>query len=108
MYTVLVEIRVRDGHLEEFLEGICANAAASLRDEPGCLRFDVHQVRDDPHRVVLHEVYRDREAFEVEHRRAPHYAAWREVARRTVVEGSHRNTYARPVVDAVLRGPGGG
>jgi autoinducer 2-degrading protein len=96
MFTVLVHLTVHPDRIAEFLEGIHTNSRASLRDEPGCLRFDVHRRLDDPHRFVLHEVYTDEDAFHVAHREAPHYAAWRQVAARCVVEGGHVNTFAKP------------
>ncbi|MER7559557.1 putative quinol monooxygenase [Nocardioides sp. NPDC126508] len=96
MFTVLVDLTVRPDRVEEFLDGIRTNSRASLRDEPGCLRFDVHRRLDDPHRFVLHEVYLDEDAFRVAHREAPHYAVWREVVARCVVEGGQVNTYATP------------
>ena len=97
MFTVLVSLTVHRDRLDDFRAGISANAAASLRDEPGCLRFDVHQQVDDPTRFVLHEVYADEGAFYSAHRAAPHYAAWQQVAARCVVPGSHVNTFCRPV-----------
>ncbi len=103
MSTVLVALAVRPERLDEFVEGIRADAAASLRDEPGCLRFDVHQQVADPTRFLLHEIYADEEAFSEAHRAAPHHQAWRAVVDRCVVPGSHVNTYARP-----LDGCGGG
>ena len=105
MYTVLVTLDVRPERLEEFLSGVRANARASLRDEPGCLRFDVHRSVDDPNRFVLHEIYRERDAFTDEHRAATHYAAWREVASRCVRPGGHVNAFLTPVFpDDVLAG----
>ena len=97
MYTVIVNLRVQPGWLDEFVTGIHANALASLLDEPGCLRFDVHEQVDDPHAFVLYEIYISRTAFEVDHRRASHYAAWREVTAACVVPGSHVNTFCTPV-----------
>lgn len=96
MHVVLVSLEVRPELMEEFLAGIHANALASLRDEPGCLRFDVHRSTEDPHRFVLYEIYHDQTAFTEEHRSAPHYAAWRDVAARCVVPGSHVNTFCTP------------
>ena len=78
MFTVLVDLQVRPERLEEFLEGIRINSRASLRDEPGCLRFDVHQHADDPHRFVLYEIYADQAAF---YEAPPHRAALRRLAR---------------------------
>jgi autoinducer 2-degrading protein len=96
MFTVVVALTVRPGKVEEFLTGIRTNARASLREEPGCLRFDVHCSVEDPHNYVLYELYRDAEAFHTGHRQAPHYAAWQQVAARCVVEGGHVNTFATP------------
>ena len=97
MFTVLVALAVRPERLDEFAEGIRVNARASLRDEPGCLRFDVHQQVADPTRFLLHEIYADEAAFYEQHRSAPHYAAWQRVAARCAVPGSHVNTFCRPL-----------
>ena len=83
MFSMLVTLQVRPGRRAEFQAGIAANAEASVRDEPGCLRFDVCAVEGDPHRFVLYELYADDGAFEA-HRAAPHFAVWREVAGRVV------------------------
>lgn len=96
MLTVIVTLDVRSEKLDAFVKGIQANARASLRDEPGCIRFDVHRSADVPNRFHLYEIYRDRAAFEVDHRAAPHYAAWRQVVDACVVPGSHVNVYATP------------
>jgi autoinducer 2-degrading protein len=96
MFTVIVTLDVREERLGEFIEGIRANATATLRDEPGCLRFDVHRSLDAPARFHFYEIYADRDAFELAHRSAPHYAAWRNVVARCVVPGSHSNLLASP------------
>ena len=44
MFSLVVQMEVRPGRREEFLAGMAANAEASVRDEPGCLRFDVSAV----------------------------------------------------------------
>ena len=97
MYTLFVTLDVHPDKLDEFVDAISVNAAASLRDEPGCLVFDVHQDVEDRTRFYLYEVYSDEDAFRVAHRSAPHYARWQEAAKACVVAGSHRNTFARPV-----------
>lgn len=96
MYTVVVRLSVHEDRLSEFLEGLHANAQASLNDEPGCLRFDIHHLVDTPTEFLLHEVYADADAFHIAHRESPHYVIWREVVDRCVVEGSQHNTYATP------------
>jgi len=42
-YALFVTLDVHPDKPTEFIEAITVNAAASLRDEPGCLAFDVHQ-----------------------------------------------------------------
>ena len=83
MFSLMVQVEVRPELRNDFLAAIAANAEASVRDEPGCLRFDVCSVEDDPHRFVLYELYADADAFEA-HRAAPHFRAWREVADRAL------------------------
>ena len=79
MFSLVVQMQVRPGRREEFLAGISANAEASVRGEPGCLRFDVSSVDGDENRFVLYELYTDAEAFTA-HQAAPHFAKWRSVA----------------------------
>ncbi|WP_396921155.1 putative quinol monooxygenase [Mycolicibacterium sp.] len=97
MYTLFVTLDVHADRVAEFLDAITVNATASLRDEPGCLAFDVHRDAENPTRFYLYEIYADEDAFRVAHRGAPHYARWQDAARRCVVDGSHRNTFAHPV-----------
>lgn len=79
MEALIVLLRVRPGMREAFLDAIRADAEASRRLEPGCLRFDVIAVADDPNRFVLYECYRDADAFAA-HRRTEHFRRWREAA----------------------------
>ena len=97
MFSLVVQMEVRPGRREEFLAGMAANAEASVRDEPGCLRFDVCAVEGDEHRFVFYELYADAEAFEA-HRATPHFHEWRAVADRTLVPGSQVNTRCAVVV----------
>ncbi len=85
MFSLMVQVQVDPERREEFLAAITANAEASVRDEPGCLRFDVSEVESDDNRFIFYELYADAEAFEA-HRAAPHFRTWREVADRTVVQ----------------------
>jgi (4S)-4-hydroxy-5-phosphonooxypentane-2,3-dione isomerase len=84
MFSLVVQMEVRPGRREEFLAGMAANAEASVRDEPGCLRFDISSVDGDENRFVLYELYTDAEAFAA-HKTAPHFARWRTVAEQVVV-----------------------
>jgi len=85
MFSLVVQMTVRPGRREAFLAGMAANAEASVRDEPGCLRFDICSVASDGNRFLLYELYADAEAFAA-HKESPHFAQWREIAEQ-VLEG---------------------
>ncbi len=91
MFSLVVQVEVHHDRREEFLAGIAANAEASVRDEPGCLRFDVSAVATDANRFFLYELYTGAEAFAA-HKASPHFAQWREIAERVLVPGSQINT----------------
>ena len=96
MYTVFVVADVSADGVEEFVDAIRINSEASLRNEVGCLRFDVHRSLEDPLRFYLYEIYRDEHAFLVEHRSAAHYATFREVVSRVLPAGVV-NVFAEPL-----------
>ena len=91
MFSLVVQVEVRPDRREEFLAGMRANAESSVRDEPGCLRFDLSEVAADPNRFFLYELYTDAAAFEA-HKASPHFAQWRRIAERVLVPGSQVNT----------------
>jgi (4S)-4-hydroxy-5-phosphonooxypentane-2,3-dione isomerase len=91
MFSLVVQMEVRPEHREEFLAGMAANAEAAVRDEPGCLRFDVSSAAADPNRFFLYEIYADADAFEA-HKASPHFAQWRQIAERVLVPGGQVNT----------------
>ncbi len=80
MYVMFVTGRVKPERLEEFLVEMRGDCEGAVRDEPGCLRFDVVQDRADPTRLCLYEIYRDRAAFD-EHLKAPHFIKWRDAVK---------------------------
>src|SRR4051794_28775982 len=84
MFSLVVQMEVRPGRRAEFLAGMAANAEASVREEPGCLRFDVCSVDGDENRFVLYELYTDADAFAA-HKVAPHFVQWRTVAEQVLV-----------------------
>lgn len=91
MFGLIVTLDVREERIPEFLDAIRTNSHASLSGEEGCLRFDVHRSATVANRFHLYELYRDRAAFEVEHRSAPHYTAWRRAVDEYVVPGTHHH-----------------
>ena len=48
----------------------------SVRDEPGCFRFDIHQDAEVPTRFYLYKVYTDEAAFQA-HLETPHFLTWK-------------------------------
>ena len=90
-YAIIVEFDLHPGAYDEFMGRLAENAEASVRNEPGCYRFDVLTPREgDAARVTLYEIYTDRSAFD-EHLRTPHFLAFKEaignlVQRQTLIE----------------------
>ena len=78
MYCIIVRTELIPGNRERFLAAMLDNARASVRDEPGCLVFDVIEDRETPDCFHLYEIYRDEQALAA-HKETPHYRASREV-----------------------------
>ncbi|WP_434456594.1 antibiotic biosynthesis monooxygenase [Stutzerimonas urumqiensis] len=76
MYSILLKTRLKPGSREAFLSAMRTNVAASVRDEPGCLCFDVLLDRSDENLVWLYEVYVDEAALDA-HMQTAHFLASR-------------------------------
>jgi quinol monooxygenase YgiN len=63
MFVVVVFFEARPEHVADFKSSILENAAASVRDEPGCRQFDVAQDAGHPEQFFLYEIYDDEAAF---------------------------------------------
>lgn len=75
-FGLTVTFRLHPGMARAFLPLMLANAAASLADEPGCLRFDVMTPEgEDGSEVFLYEVYADAAAFDT-HLATPNFRAF--------------------------------
>ena len=77
MLILHVTVQVKPEHVREYLQAVAHDAEHSEREEPGCLRFDVVQDRDDPNRFYYYEVYKDEAALEA-HRQTPHFKLYAE------------------------------
>lgn len=88
MLVLQVTLQIKPEHREAFLTAMLQNASSAVRDEPGCLRFDVVQDLEDPNRMYLYEVYKDQAGLDA-HRQAPHYLTWRAAV---------QDWYAQPAV----------
>jgi quinol monooxygenase YgiN len=80
MHVLLVKIQIKPEQKEAFIEAMLDDARGSVKDEPGCLRFDVIKDEKDPNCIYLYEVYRDKAAFE-DHLKAPHFIKWRDTVK---------------------------
>lgn len=76
MYIVSVNIQVHADKINDFIAATKANHLGT-RQEPGNVRFDVMQLREDPTRFALYEVYHQESDFTA-HQQTPHYAVWKE------------------------------
>ena len=76
MVVYVVEVYVKEGHIEDFKKATIKNHK-NTRKESGNLRFDVLQSREDPERFTLYEVYKS-EADVTAHKETSHYLEWRE------------------------------
>lgn len=89
MYAIWVSVKVKPEKRDRFLEVIEDDSICSVRDEPGCVRFDVLQDQDDPDRYYFYEVYKDEAAFKA-HGETPHLARWRAAAAECLSEPTSR------------------
>ncbi|NIA30682.1 MAG: antibiotic biosynthesis monooxygenase [Actinobacteria bacterium] len=76
MIATTVFVHVKDENIEDFISATIANHNGSVQ-EPGNLRFDVLQSKEDPSRFLLYEAYETEEAAAA-HKKTPHYLKWRE------------------------------
>ena len=63
-FVVVASLEIKREHLAEFTRRIRVHASNSVASEPGCIGFEVCIDRENPHRMVLYEVYVDQAAFD--------------------------------------------
>jgi quinol monooxygenase YgiN len=76
MVIAFVHVHVISERREAFKQASLENAKHSVL-EPGVIRFDVLQQKDDPDRFVLVEVYRTADD-PGRHKQTDHYLKWRD------------------------------
>jgi autoinducer 2-degrading protein len=76
MIVTVVNVYVKEENIQEFIAATIENHNASVQ-EPGNLRFDVLQNREDPARFTLYEAYESDETSKA-HKETAHYARWRD------------------------------
>jgi (4S)-4-hydroxy-5-phosphonooxypentane-2,3-dione isomerase len=75
MLAIFVTVKIKPDQRQRFLDVIEDDAVSSVRDEPGCVDFQVLQDGGDADTYYFYEVYRDEEAMQA-HRQTPHFARW--------------------------------
>lgn len=80
MYVITVLFFIKPAYLDKFLPEMLANAATSLKQEPGCLQFDVCQSTENTNHVYLYEVYQHQQAFD-DHLNSAHFLSFNETTK---------------------------
>jgi autoinducer 2-degrading protein len=83
-YALLVDFQIHPDHAEAFADAIARNARTSLREEPGCSRFDVCRDPADAGAFFLYELYDDPAAIAA-HLAAAHFREFDALTRDWVV-----------------------
>ena len=75
MIAIFVTIKIKDGLADQFRKVSFGNSEGSVRDEPGCFRFDILESSEDNHTFHLYEVYKNEDAFDA-HKNTLHFKKW--------------------------------
>jgi autoinducer 2-degrading protein len=85
VFAIFVSVKIKPEKRDQFLAAIEDDSICSVRDEPGCVRFEVLQDKSDPDRYYFYEVYKDEAALEA-HRQFPHYSRWSAASKECLAE----------------------
>lgn len=97
MHVLIVDIHVKPERLDDFLVIARDNASNSLL-EPGVVRFDVLQQKDDLNHIVLVEVYHEADDHK-KHGTTAHYLRFRDSVDDMMAEPRTRAVYANVFPD---------
>jgi len=84
MLVVQVHVHIKKDMTEQFIEATRKNASKSIY-EPGIMRFDIIQEKEDKERFILVEVYKDSDA-PAKHKETEHYGQWRDAVEPMMAE----------------------
>jgi len=91
MFIFQVHHYIKPDHIEAYKAATLENARKTVQ-EPGVIRFDVFQAKEDPTHFSLFEVYRDDEA-RAAHLETEHFLAWKEVALEAFARRGHGDEF---------------
>jgi (4S)-4-hydroxy-5-phosphonooxypentane-2,3-dione isomerase len=92
MHIMLVYIQVKEDQIDAFKRATIENASNSLK-EPGVVRFEVLQQKDDPARFLLCETYKTPDD-PARHKETAHYKKWALVAEPMMAQPRTRTIYS--------------
>ncbi|MEG2139502.1 MAG: putative quinol monooxygenase [Bilophila sp.] len=75
-YYITAKLTAKPDKVEALLAAILANIPR-VRAEQGCLRYDLHSMRDDGTTFLFYEIWANKAAFSA-HGEAPHMLTYRE------------------------------
>ncbi len=75
-YFIVAMVHPKAGNADAVKAEILKNIP-NVRAEKGCLRYDLHELKDGSGKFMFYEIWADKAAFEA-HRVAPHMTAYRE------------------------------
>ena len=75
LFAIFVTLKIKSQYLKNFREASFGDAEGSVKNEPGCFRFDVLQNSTKDNIFHLYEVYEDKVAFET-HQETQHFKKW--------------------------------
>jgi quinol monooxygenase YgiN len=64
MFAAICRFQIKPEHRQAFVEALVHHGRAAVPVEPGTLRFDVIEDRNDANCVFLYEAYADTDAFQ--------------------------------------------
>jgi quinol monooxygenase YgiN len=72
----IAEIAVDPAHLESYKAAVAEQIEAAIRLEPGVLVLYSVATKEDPSKIIVFEIYRDRDAY-LAHLKAPHFLKYK-------------------------------
>lgn len=85
MFVVLVDFEIQQDYALDFLAAVKQQAQDSLKNEGGCLRFDVAVDNGSNTSFVLYEIYSDAGAFD-HHLQTSHFKSFDHRTKAMVLE----------------------
>jgi len=76
MILTCVHVYIKEEHINDFIAATIENHNGTI-EEPGNLRFDVLQCKDNPSQFLLYEAFESEDAAAA-HKKTDHYLKWRE------------------------------